>query len=176
MLVSFCCLLSWDPFGHQELFPPYRKFLIRLPKFHLVSASKQTDWWRQGDNCLQPWTEPDLQLQHNIAMPAVKSHWFVNVEWEQCSVKAAYKTGECWLQTALAHKQFILLYLSFASFIHPVVLLTKFMPRYHHPLSYALTWWHSLLKNKVTLTVTHSHIGFIFRCTHIEVFLVVIFN
>ena len=102
-------------------------------------------------------------------MPVMKPNCFVNVEGAQCSLKVAYKTGECWLQTALAHNQFMLRYLSFVSFIHPVVLHTKFMTRYHQPLSDAVP--DDVLKNKVTLNVT-----FTYRLSVIEFLLVLTFN
>lgn len=43
------------------------------------------------------------------------------------------ETGECWLQTACAHNQFLLCHFSFASFVHPAVLHTQLMARYHQP-------------------------------------------
>lgn len=79
-----------------------------------------------------------VSYRHNIAMPVMKPNCGVNVEGAQCSLKAAYETRERWLETALAHNQFIRLYLSFVSFIHSVVLHTKFMTRCHQSLSYAV--------------------------------------
>lgn len=131
VLASFYCLLLWDLYGHQDLFSSYGKFIKKLSKFHLVSASKQTNWWRQGTNCLQLWAEAELWVRHGYGS------WGTQLLCEQRGSRELCKvlrgTGGCWLQTACAQNQFLLCHFSFASFVHPAVLHTKFMSRYHQP-------------------------------------------
>lgn len=95
-----------------------------------LSFSKQTkELVKTRYQLSAAWAEADLQVQVQLCQLCCECGGST-VLW-----KVVCKTGECWLQTACAHNQFLLFYFSFVSFVHPVctslVLHTKFMTRCH---------------------------------------------
>lgn len=128
VLESFYCLLSWDLSGHQDLFSACGKFIKKLSKIHLASASKQIGEDKVLIVC-------SFGLKQNSRSSCGTEGTQVLCECGGSTVlwRELCETGEFWLQTDCAQNQFLLCHFSFASFVHPVVLHTQFMARYHQP-------------------------------------------